>query len=101
MAKDADVFPMAFGPAKFALSMIEMSNNASETITRRLTRMATGRMTMAEAAEMTLEKAAAAVDSQGRAWLAMTRGETPLKIWDEAMQPYNARTRSNVDRLRG
>lgn len=93
--------PAMFDAVRYALSLVEMSNNAAETITRRVTRMATGRMTLVEATEMTLEKAAALVDSNGRAWLAMSRGESYLTVMDEALAPYGDRTRSNVDRLRG
>lgn len=93
----ADLF---FGWAKYSLALVEMSAEASEIIVRRTTRMAHGRMTVQEAAEMVLEKASAFAMSHEKAAHAAVSGAAPHVILGAALLPYGAQTRANVTELR-
>jgi hypothetical protein len=85
---------------EFTFAYGQMCVASAEIITRRCARMAQGSMTGAEAVGMVLEKGTAFATATERAAVAAAAGADPVRIAAAALQPYSAKTRSNVRRLR-
>ena len=83
-----------------ATAYSRMNLAAAEVIMRRTHRMAIGMMTPPEAAGMVLEKATAFATAAERAAVAAASGGDMTKIAGAALRPYDAKTRSNVRKLR-
>ena len=102
MPKDAapqDSLPI-FAWTRFALDVAQTAVNAGEVVTRRMTRLASGRMSAPDAAEMVFEKAVAFSAAQEGMATAVAAGAPPLAVMQAATAPYSEKTRSNLRALR-